>query len=58
MTVNERLAAAGLMDDFDSAVRARDRARIISVLERVALSNEQAAYSADTILANPERYGF
>ena len=57
MTVNERLYAAGLMDEFDAALRARDRARIIMVLERVALSRADAAFSADTILGNPKRYG-
>ena len=57
MTVNERLYAAGLMDEFDAALRARDRARIIAVLERVALSKEDATFSADTILGNPKRYG-
>lgn len=57
MTVNERLFAAGLMSDFEAAVRSRDRARIISVLTRVALSKEDAAFTADTILGNPARYG-
>jgi len=58
MTVNERLFEAGLMSEFDSAVRARDREHIIAVLMRVALSKDDAAFTADTILANPKRYGF
>ena len=55
MTVNERLYQAGLMDEFEAAVRGRDRARIIAVLERVALSTEDAVFSADTILGHPKR---
>ena len=58
MTVNERLFEAGLMDAFDAAVRARDRERIISVLMQVALSEEDAAFTTDTILGNPKRYGY
>jgi hypothetical protein len=58
MTVNERLYAAGLMNEFDAALRAKDRARVISVLERVALSKEDAAFSADTILGNSRRHAF
>jgi hypothetical protein len=58
MTVNERLVASGLMDEFDAALRARDRTRIMAVLERVALSKEDAAFTADTILGNPKRYGY
>jgi GNAT superfamily N-acetyltransferase len=58
MTVNERLVEAGLMSDFEAAVRAQDRSRIMSVLMRVALSKEDAAFTADVILGNPKRYGF
>lgn len=58
MTVNERLVVSGLMPEFEAAMRARDRARIMAVLERVALSREDAAFTADTILGNPKRYGF
>jgi hypothetical protein len=58
MTVNERLFEAGLMAEFDAAVRAKERERIIALLMRVALSKDDAAFTADTILANPKRYGF
>lgn len=58
MTVNERLVISGLMPEFEAAMRARDRARIIAVLQRVGLSTEDAAFTADTILGNPNRYGF
>lgn len=58
MTVNERLYAAGLMDDFDVAARGRDRMEMISILVRVDLSEAGAAESADTILATPQKYGY
>jgi hypothetical protein len=55
MTVNERLFDAGLMQDFDAATRARDRAEMIRLLTAVDVAD--AAWSADTILESPERYG-
>ena len=58
MTVNERLVIAGLLDLFDRAVRARDRAGVIAVLERASLSAQQAAETADAVLRHPEYYGF
>lgn len=57
MTVNERLFEAGLMANFEAAVRSKDRNRIISVLTMVQLSKDDAAFTADMMLANP-RYGF
>lgn len=56
MTVNERLFAAGIVDEFDDATRARDRARMITLLAQVDV--EDAEWSVDTILADPEKYGF
>jgi hypothetical protein len=58
MTLNERLAVAGLIQAFDKAVIARDRAGAIAVLRQVELSDEQAAWTTDTIFANPARYGY
>jgi hypothetical protein len=45
MTMNERLFFAGLMDDWDDAVRARDRERISSILSAV-----ETGYQADHII--------
>lgn len=56
MTVNERLFDAGLMDAFDAATSARDRAEMIQLLTDVDVKD--AARSADTILERPERYGY
>jgi hypothetical protein len=56
MTVNERLFDAGLMEAFDAATRARDRAEMIRLLTGVDV--DDAAWSADTILESPERHGY
>lgn len=56
MTVNERLLAAGLRDAWASATFARNRDRMIVVLGKVELG-DQANAIADTVLANPERFG-
>ena len=54
MTVNERLGTAGLFEEWDAAVLARDRARMIAVLEKV----DVGPGTADAVLANPAKYGF
>jgi len=55
MTMNERLFEAGLVEEFDAAFRARDRAALIDIYSRVG-GGEFAEKSVDTILANPEKY--
>jgi hypothetical protein len=57
MTVNERLFSAGLIADWDTAAQSRNRKRMVELLSRVDLT-DQADQMADTILANPQRYGF
>jgi hypothetical protein len=57
MTVNERLGTAGLFEEWDAAVRARDRDRMVRVLQRVDMGD--LAYStADAVLSDPHRYGY
>lgn len=58
MTVNERLVISGQMAAWDAAVVSRDRARMIEILMATELTAEQAAFTTDTTLANPEKYGF
>jgi hypothetical protein len=58
MTVNERLVVAGQIDAWDNAVIGRDRAKMIEILMTVEMTAEQAAFTTDTTLANPEKYGF
>jgi hypothetical protein len=58
MTVNERLSHFDLFASFDHAVKSQDLAALVQVLVQAQLSQEQAEYTARTVLANPERYGF
>ncbi len=58
MTVNERLFAMGLLDQWDGAAKARDRDRMIQILGQCALSQEQCAQTTDAVLMNPAIYGF
>ena len=60
MTLVERLGVAGLLGKSNTAVQQRNREVMISccLLQRVGLTDAGAAWSADTILAKPERYGY
>lgn len=58
MTVNERLFVAGLLDDCDSAIIARDRRRAIEILGEVDMDEASAAQTVDATLTNPSKYGF
>lgn len=58
MTVNERLSTAGFLREFDAAVNAGDREGAIQVLLKVSMSEESAAATMDTILADPSKYGY
>jgi len=57
MTVNERLWEAGILEAWESATISRNRDRMVALLGEVELS-EQAERIADTVLADPKRYGF
>ena len=56
MTLDERLGEAGPVGRWDAAVRRRDRAATIAVLEEAGLT--EPAPTADAVLADPRRYGF
>ena len=58
MTVNERLNEAGLLSEFDQAVRLRDREWMLDILKKVGMTLEQAEYTAGTILDNSAHYGY
>ena len=58
MTVNERLFVCGAIDQWDEAVRKRSRADMIAVLRGVAMTENEAAQTTDSVLQNPEKYGF
>jgi hypothetical protein len=57
MTLNERIVISGHLSEWDAAVYAADRKKMIEILERVDMGN-QAESLADQILSNPEFYGF
>ena len=57
MTLNERLFSAGLLMDWDTAVQSRNRKRMVELLSKVDLA-DQGDQAANTILADPRRYGF
>ncbi len=40
MTVNERLFHAGLIDDFDKSFEEQDKAKLILILEKVFLTQD------------------
>ena len=54
MTLNERLFDAGLMETFDAAALAKNRAELMRLLAEVDV--EDAATTVETILQNRGRY--
>jgi hypothetical protein len=58
MTTNERLFAAGLLDQFDRAARSRNRQEMVLLLTQVEFAVSEAEKITDTILADPKMYGF
>ena len=57
MTVNERPFEAGLLDAWDVAAKARNRAEMVAILLKVELGDD-AEPIADGVLANPAKFGF
>jgi len=58
MTVNERLFSCNLFDEWDVAVKNRNKDEMIKILSKVELTQEQALETTNTILENPKKYGF
>jgi len=56
MTVNERLFAVGLLDEFDAAARRGDRTKMIECFTAIGLGAD-AASRTETVLNHPTRYG-
>ena len=57
MTVNERLFVARRVGAFDAAINAGDREKAIEILGEVDMTADDAAWTVDTTLANPTKYG-
>ena len=53
MTVNERLSAAGLLDEFDKVAYAQDEDGITAILAKVDLGNESASEVIAWIKSSP-----
>ena len=49
MTVNERLVLGGVIEDWDAAVRARDRRRMAAILAKLEVG-DQAARIIEAVL--------
>ena len=56
LTVNERLFETGLIDEWDAAVRDRDRDKMLEIMRKVEV--EPPEFAVDTVLADPAKYGF
>jgi len=57
MTVNERLAARGLLANYLECERRKDRKEMVALLTQAAFTRKQAREIADNILLHPERFG-
>ena len=58
MTTRERLLAAGLVDDFSTAIRDNDVGAISEILQLVELPYAESRAIAETIIGAPDEYGF
>jgi hypothetical protein len=56
MTINERLFVTGLMAEWDAAVRARNRDKMLGIMRRVNVDHPE--FTVDAVLADPAKYGF
>ena len=57
MTTNKCLFDVGLLPEWQSAARSRNRERMIELLGKVDLG-DQAEWITNTVLSNPGKYGF
>lgn len=56
MTVNERLVATGLLEEWDRAVHARDRETMLQIVRQIEVIPPEP--TVDAVLADPAKYGF
>ena len=56
-TLTERLSAARLRPQWDSAAKKRDRDQMIETLRQIEMREIEATFMVDTVLRNPEFYG-
>lgn len=58
MTVNERLFACELYDQWREAALSRNRIAMVAILGQVGIPPEKAAHTVDGVLADPKKFGF
>jgi hypothetical protein len=58
MTTNERLYVAGLLEQFDHAAKSRNKELMARILQRVEILENDAVAIAESVLADPNKYGF
>ncbi len=58
MTINERLFHLNLMDEFDAAVKKRDKQTLVAIYQKMEIDESGALQSIDAIFADPARYGY
>lgn len=58
MTTNERIFVAGRLADFDAAAHDRDRDKMIALLVSVGFPDAEAERITNTLMAQPEKYGY
>jgi hypothetical protein len=58
MTVNERLFVCNVLGDFEVAAKKRNKERMIEILTGVKFTSDQATWTTEKILENPQKYGY
>jgi len=58
MTLNEMLFEAGLIKEFDKAVKEKNELALIQILQKVNISAKNGKKIIKTIFNNPGKYGF
>ena len=58
MTLNEMLFEAGLIKEFDKAVKEKNETALIQVLQKINIPTQNAKKIINTIFNDLKKYGF
>jgi hypothetical protein len=58
MTLNEMLFEAGLIKEFDKAVKEKNESALIQVLQKINIPTQNAKKIINTIFNDLKKYGF
>ena len=58
MTVNEKLSHSELLESFDNAISTGNSKRAVDILIVSGFTSEQAKETVNSIIINPEMYGY